>query len=133
MTRQAGTLILRNVVVLVAVALPIGTTVLFLMDGLASRNDWMSAGDLGLIYATLLIPIAMGGLLHQFLLAYVFERLDRSPTWVAVLTSPLVLSILIVLVYPPFLLRNAAAMAAGLGIYLALYKPPIEQRSSVAE
>ena len=116
-------LLLRNFGMLLGVALPAAAMMMGLNYGwFGDVPVATSVANLVLTYVTTFLPLAVGGLVHHFVLWS--TRRARFARTIAVATSPLVLIVFFAgLASPAFLWENAGALVVGVAAYGVLVRP----------
>lgn len=129
-------LLFRNLIVLDFVALPVAVLGLILNERLISGSTGVSSAyDLLLPYLVGLLPVSMGGALHQLLAMRLPNAWSaRRRRVVFFVTSPLVLCVLFLMLEPAYMLRLTLPIVTGLILYSILSRLPKDaDRTTVSE
>lgn len=123
---RQGTLLVRNLAILVGLALPVAVLGIAAYQFLTIDEASMSwLGDIALMLVVAVVPLSLGGALHQLL------ALKLPGTWsilgrriALTITSPLVLCVIAVIIDLEFLLTYTAPIVVALAVYSGLSKLP---------
>ncbi len=117
--------LVRNVAIMDFVALPLAVLTLVISERfLPGPTEVSSFGDLLLPLLVALLPVSVGSILHQLLILRVSRRwsaLGRRLAWIV--SSPVTLSVLLLLVRLDYLIRLGPGVLVGLLTYSLLARP----------
>lgn len=123
MTDADRGLVLSNLARLLFLLLPTASVLLALRDVAGGPDGYGAVGLAALYFATMFIPVAVGGVAHSLSLVRL-QRYRRVSRAIGILTSPSVLIGVILLVDVDLLLDAAAPIAACVFVYGLVIRLP---------